>query len=151
MELYSARCTLRSILCKQTQIQIFSPLLINVDFGLKLFSILSRGPQVFESRIPSGLVLDATLCITHFFSHAHSIASVASDSLRPYGLQPVRLLCPWDFPGKNTGVGCHFLLQGIFLTEGSNPCLLHWQPISSLLIYRGSKKLSHDILMSPHN
>ena len=36
----------------------------------------------------------------------------------------------WDSPGKNTGVGCHFLLQGIFPTQGSNPsllCLLHWQ------------------------
>ena len=39
----------------------------------------------------------------------------------------MRLLCPWDFPGKNTGGGCHFLLQGIFLTHGSNPSLLHWQ------------------------
>ena len=35
------------------------------------------------------------------------------------------LLRPWDSPGKNTGVGCHFLLQGIFLTHGSNPCFLH--------------------------
>ena len=34
-----------------------------------------------------------------------------------------RLLCPWDSPGKNTGMGCHFLLQGIFLTQGSNPHL----------------------------
>ena len=34
-----------------------------------------------------------------------------------------RLLCPWDSPGKNTGGGCHFLLQGIFLTQGSNPHL----------------------------
>ena len=42
--------------------------------------------------------------------------SVVSDSLRPFGLQPARLLCPWDSPGKNTGVGCHFLLQGIFPT-----------------------------------
>ena len=42
----------------------------------------------------------------------------------PYGLQPARLLCPWDSPGKNTGVGCHFLLQGIFPTQGSNQCLL---------------------------
>ena len=41
--------------------------------------------------------------------------------LRPHGLQPARLLCPWDSPGKNTGVGCHFLLQGIFLTQGLNP------------------------------
>ena len=38
-----------------------------------------------------------------------------------------QLLRPWDSPGKNTGVGCHFLLQGVFLTRGSNPCLLHWQ------------------------
>ena len=39
----------------------------------------------------------------------------------------IQVPCPWDFPGKNTGVGCHFLLQGIFLTQGSNPHLLHWQ------------------------
>ena len=38
--------------------------------------------------------------------------SVVSDPQRPYGLQPPRLLCPWDFPGKSTGVGCHCLLQG---------------------------------------
>ena len=37
-----------------------------------------------------------------------------------HGLQPTRFLCSWDFPGKNTGVCCHFLLQGIFLTQGSN-------------------------------
>ena len=36
------------------------------------------------------------------------------DSLRPHGLQPTRLLCPWDFPGKDTGVGCHFLLQLLY-------------------------------------
>ena len=45
-------------------------------------------------------------------------------------------LCPWDSPGKNTGVGCHFLLQGIFRTQGLNPRLLHWQadflPLSHL-------------------
>ena len=38
--------------------------------------------------------------------------------------RPTRLLCPWDFPGKNTGVGCHFLLQEIVLTQGSNACLI---------------------------
>ena len=38
---------------------------------------------------------------------------------------PSRLLCPWDFPVKNTGVGCYALLQGIFLTQGSKPRLLH--------------------------
>ena len=44
-----------------------------------------------------------------------------ADSSRPYGLQPARLLCLWDSPGKNTGVGSNSLLQGIFLTQGSNP------------------------------
>ena len=51
-------------------------------------------------------------------------------SLWHHGLLPIRLLCPWNFPGKNTGVGCYFLFQGIFLTQGSNSCLLHllhWQ------------------------
>ena len=42
------------------------------------------------------------------------IYSVVSNSLRPHGLQSARLLCSWDSPGKNTGVGSHFLLQGIF-------------------------------------
>ena len=54
--------------------------------------------------------------------------SVVSDSLGPRGLEPARLLCPWDSPGNNnTGAGCHFLLRGIFLTQGSNLCLLHQQ------------------------
>ena len=47
-----------------------------------------------------------------------------SNSLRPCGLQPFKLLCPRDFPGKNTAVGCHFPLQGINPTQGSNPSLL---------------------------
>ena len=46
-----------------------------------------------------------------------------SDSLRPHGLWPSRLLCPWDFPGKNIGLGCHFLLQATLLTQGSNPSI----------------------------
>ena len=46
------------------------------------------------------------------------------DSVRPHRRQPTRLPCPWDSPGKNTGVGCHFLLQGIFPTQGSNRGLL---------------------------
>ena len=46
--------------------------------------------------------------------------SVVSYSLRPRGLYPTGLLCPWSSPGKNTGVGCHTLFQGIFVTRGSN-------------------------------
>ena len=51
--------------------------------------------------------------------------TVMSDSLKPHELGPTRLICPWEFPGKNTGVGCHSLLQGIVLTQGSNRSLLH--------------------------
>ena len=39
------------------------------------------------------------------------VCSVMSNSLQPHGLQPTRLLCPWDFPGKSTGMGCHCLLR----------------------------------------
>ena len=50
-----------------------------------------------------------------------------------------RLLCLWDFPGKNTGEGCCFLLQGIFSAQGSNPGLLHWQVGSLPLNQWGSQ------------
>ena len=55
-----------------------------------------------------------------------SVTSVLSNFFPPHGLQPARLLCPWDSPGKNTGAGCPALLQGIFLTQGLNPCLMHY-------------------------
>ena len=50
--------------------------------------------------------------------------SVMSSSLWPHGLQPARLLCPWESPGKNPGVDYHVLLQGIFSIQGSRPHLL---------------------------
>ena len=60
--------------------------------------------------------------------HSSVSQSVMSDSLLPHGLQPTRFLCPWNSPCKNTGVGSHSLLQGIFLTHRSNWDLLHcWQ------------------------
>ena len=62
-----------------------------------------------------------------------------SDSLQPHGLQPTRLLCPWDFPGKNTGLGCHFLLQKIFPVLGLNPCL----PCCRQTLYYLSHQKSH--------
>ena len=67
--------------------------------------------------------------------------SVISDSLRPHGLQPTRLLGPWDYSKKNTGVGTHSLLQGIFLTEGSNPSLLHCRQILYCLNFQGSQAI----------
>ena len=60
-----------------------------------------------------------------FNMHACSVTSVMSDSLQSYGPWPTRLLCPWHSPGKNTGVSCHVLLQGTFLIQELNPCLLN--------------------------
>ena len=53
--------------------------------------------------------------------------SVVSNSLRLHGLQAARLLCPWNFPGRSTGVDCHLLLPGIFLTQGWNSRLPYLQ------------------------
>ena len=52
-----------------------------------------------------------------------------------------RQTCPWNFPDKNTRVDYHSLLQGIFPTQGSNPCLLHWQADSLLLSHVGSPSM----------
>ena len=80
--------------------------------------------------------------LLHKGGYVHVCAcSVVSDSLQPCGLKPGRLLCPWDFPGKNTGVHVHFLLQGIFPAQGLNLCLvhlLHWQWILLPLCHLGS-------------
>ena len=61
-----------------------------------------------------------------------------SDSLRPHGLLAARLHCPWNSPGKNSGVDCHFFLQGIFLTQGSNLGLLHYRQILYCLSHQGN-------------
>ena len=61
--------------------------------------------------------------------------SVVSHSLQPHELWPTRFLYPWDFPGKNTGAGCYFLLQGIFLTQGLNQQLLRLLRFSEILYH----------------
>ena len=58
--------------------------------------------------------------LEHFY-HSNKILCVCACSVVSDSLWPTRLLCPWNFPGKGTGVSCHFLLQGIFPTQGSNP------------------------------
>ena len=78
------------------------------------FSIMFNSYQFF-------MVLCVCVCVC-VCMHA---CSVVSNSLQPHGLQPTRLLCPWNLRGKKTGVGCHFLCQGIFLTQGSNMHLLY--------------------------
>ena len=82
---------------------------------------ISGSPKlVFLSS--GGNVRDGRYCVC--------VCSVMSCCLWPHGLKHIRLLCPQDFPDKNTGVGCHFLLQRVFPPWGLNPYLLHllhWQ------------------------
>ena len=61
--------------------------------------------------------------------------------LRPHRPQPTRFLCPWNSPGKNTGMGSHSLLQGIFLTQGLNLGLLHFRQILYCLRQQGSAEI----------
>ena len=67
---------------------------------------------------------------------------MSQSSSQTHGLQPIRLLCPWDSPGKNTGVGCHSLLQEIFPTQGSNLGLLHCRQILYCLSHQESPYVS---------
>ena len=66
--------------------------------------------------------------------------SVMPDSLRPHGLQPARLLRPWDFPGKSTGVGCHCLLQ-----EGMSLTLFLYVLNNEVMIIKKEKKKIYNI------
>ena len=87
---------------------------------------------IFEARILSSLFISAQ--ISEHLKHLK--VKVSGNRLYPTLCDSMDCSLPdssihgMDLPGKNTGVGCHFLLQGIFLTQGSNPhllCLLHWQ------------------------
>ena len=71
-----------------------------------------------------------------YFSYNVS-PSVMSSLLQPRGQTPARLLCPLNSPGKNAGVGCHFLLQGIFLTQGWSLSLLHYRQFLYCLSHQG--------------
>ena len=68
---------------------------------------------------------------------SHSVMSI---SLLPHGLKPARFLCPWDSPVKNTRVGSHFLLQGICLTQGLNPGLLHCRQPLTVWVTREARR-----------
>ena len=70
------------------------------------------------------LLSSDTLTFQEFLKTIDAHVLSVSDSFRAW-TQPTRFLCPWDFPGKNSGVSCHFLLQAIFPTQRLNLCLLH--------------------------
>ena len=102
--------------------------------GLLVLAALGKallpGPQGLHPSLRRRCIERLCLCTPNTGPAVESLLSrfsrlVISDSLGSHRLQPTRLLCPWDSPGKNTGVGCHLLLQGIFPTQGSNLCLLH--------------------------
>ena len=80
-------------------------------------------------------------CCNFIFSNTterKSVPKLCPVLLWPHGLSPARLLCPWEFPGKHTGVGCRFLLQGIFPIQGSNLGLLLGRWILYYLSHQGS-------------
>ena len=87
-------------LASSTQAQFFGSLGASVSYVVSLLLVLQ--PEIFTDTL-EGLFM--------------SVCYELCPTLQPDGLQPPRLLCPWDSPGKNTGVGCHALLRGIFPTQ----------------------------------
>ena len=100
-----------------------------------------------QLRPPSSCLLVSYLPAAGFHlsvSACESVShSVMSDSLRPHGLEPASRgsSVHVDSLGKNTGVGCHALLQGIFPTQVSNPGLLHCRQVPYHLSHQGSPPL----------
>ena len=95
----------------------------------------------FIKRLFSSSSLSAIRVVSSAYLMLSGLVSIESNSFQPHGLQPARLLCSWNSPGKNTRVGCHALLQGIFPTQGSNLhlfCSLHWQTDSIPLSHQRS-------------
>ena len=92
-------------------------------FRVNLIWRASKEKQLYHLMEKKLIQLDMTQIMLQETSD-----SVMSDSWQPYGLQPSRLLCPWNSPGKNAAVGYYFLLQGIYLPRDST-CLLHCRQI----------------------
>ena len=94
------------------------------------------------TREPGGLPSMGSHRVGHDWSDlaAAAVTKLCLTLVTPWTL--ASLLCPWDFPGKNTGMGYHTLLQGIFPTQGLNPRLLHWQVDSLPLTQLQSPPLS---------
>ena len=102
---------------------------LSVSFCLRVSG--TNPVTLFPWRMGTGYGKEPTATSWQERRQSHS---VVSQSLRPHGLSSVH----GDFPGKNTGVGCHFLLQGIFPTQGSNPYLPHCGQTHYHLSHQGS-------------
>ena len=104
----------------------------------------SMGSQKSRIRLNNSITMRFNKC---FVSLKVKVTQSCPTLLRSHGLQPTRLLCPRKFPGKNTGVGFYFLVQGIFQTQGSNQRLLHWQASSLPLRHQGSPTVLQSLLL----
>ena len=104
---------------------------MTIDGPWSLPRVTSR-PSWLRTRLPDFVSLNQ-----ESKSESHSVVSLC---LPPHGLWSIRLLCPWNFPGENTGVGCHFLLQGTFLIQEWNLGLLPVRQILHHLSHQGSPK-----------
>ena len=103
--------------------------LMEVSPQLCNLAVISMSQLTFETNLNPFVLMQTPFMLLH----VQSLSCVRLFATR----QTVACqtpLCPWDSPGKNTGVSCHFLLQGAFLTQGSNLPLLHWQ-VELLLSY----------------
>ena len=130
-----SRVCFQFLLCIFSNMGFLGPLTILciIFLGGGLPYCFLQWPQLFlsfEARHYKKLVCECVLS-----------CSVVSDSFRPHGPQPTRLLCPWDSPIKDTGVGCHALFQGIVSTQGLNPGLLHCRWILYHLSHQGSPRI----------
>ena len=74
--------------------------------------------------------------------------SVMSDSLQIHGLQPARLLCPWDFTSKNTEVGCHFLLQHIINTMYYEYLWIYTNTIYTIILFTDGSQIPATLTLS---
>ena len=96
------------------------------NIGLGSHSLLQG---IFPTQGSNSGILDCRWILYHLSHHLKAKGLSKGSPLKTLTFKPGRLHCPWDFPGKNTGLGCHFLLQGIFPTQGSNLGLLHCRRI----------------------
>ena len=128
---------------------IYLILTITITFSYDSYHQIQLGFQV------QGIRKKKVLKHTHIHTHTHTQTHIhthiflylfierkkvkfTSNSFQPLGLQPFRLLSPWNSPGQNTGAGSHSLLQGIFPIQESNPDLSHCRQILYQLSYQGS-------------
>ena len=116
--------------------------LINRAFKVSLLfsrSGVSDFSTPWTATCQASLFFTTSQSLLKFLSTELVMLSKLCPTLSPHGLWTAAL-CLWDFPNRNTGVGCHFLLQGIFLTQGSNQGLLCYRQILHQLSHQRKPK-----------